>query len=222
MAIPETTHKSFAEIAEDTANLIHGDLWPIYNNNFGDALLADFWLDRHTDRNGVSQVMLKLNRGDRELEPADRRFVFRRQGIVGRPIVVRDTLEGTDPSWSLLADCKARDWDTQARQYLLDTLYLPNAVAAEWIQRNCNQNIEAAHPTKKKERRGRPSYDWEAVNFEVVRIANSPDGLPEKQGDLERVILNWCVENWGFEPGESTVRGHISKYYDHLQSSDNG
>ena len=134
MAIPVTTHKSFAEIAEDTAKLIHGDLWPAYSNDFGAALLADFWLDRHTDRDGVSQVMLKLNRGDRELEPADRRLVFRMVGTVARPTVVRDTREGTDPSWSLLAKCKLRDWDTQAWQYLLDALYLPNAVAAEWMK----------------------------------------------------------------------------------------
>ena len=134
MAVPETALKSFAEIAEDTAKLIHGDLWPAYINKFGDDLLADFWLDRHTDGDGASLVMLELNRGHHDFEPADRSFVFRRQGIVGRPAVVRDTLEGADPLWSLLADCKSRDWDTQARQYLLDTLYLPNAAAAEWMK----------------------------------------------------------------------------------------
>lgn len=154
MTVPRATYKSFAEIAEDTAILIHSDLWPAYINKFGDALLTDFWLNHHTDGDGASLVIMELNRGHHDFEPADRSFVFRLQGIVGRPIVVRDTREGTDPSWSLLADCTSRDWDTQARQYLLDTLYLPNVVAAEWMQRNGNQNIEVVQPTKKKARQG--------------------------------------------------------------------
>ncbi len=66
---------------------------------------------------------------------------------------------------------------------------------------------------------GRPQkYDWEAFWLRVALIANQPDGLPEKQADLVSQMLNWCSENWGGEPGVSTVKDRLSKLYRLWQS----
>lgn len=65
------------------------------------------------------------------------------------------------------------------------------------------------HP---KNRGGRPpKWDWDAFNAEVVRIANTPDGLPERRSDLMHKMLDWCSEHWGDAPAESVVRDRLSR-----------
>ena len=63
--------------------------------------------------------------------------------------------------------------------------------------------------------RGRkPSYDWESFFLEVaVRI--DQDGLPEIQAEFEKTMAVWCLDTWGKEPAESTVRSKISRVYNH-------
>jgi hypothetical protein len=64
-------------------------------------------------------------------------------------------------------------------------------------------------------RRGRkPIYSWEAFYLEAaVRI--DQDGLPDKQADFEKQMSEWCENEWGKEPSESTLRDKISKIYNH-------
>lgn len=70
----------------------------------------------------------------------------------------------------------------------------------------------------KPKKNGRPEYDWDSFWREVVRLALHPDGLPERQADLERIMMEWCESNWG-KGGESTVRGKISPLYADLSKA---
>ena len=64
---------------------------------------------------------------------------------------------------------------------------------------------------------GRPQeYDWDAFVFEIIRLANQPDGLPERQADLIRKMLAWFQGTAGREPAESSVKERISKIYKYL------
>lgn len=63
------------------------------------------------------------------------------------------------------------------------------------------------------QKRGRkPALPWDRFWFEIVRIADL-DGLPERQADLERQMLNWFEQETGGRPSESTVREPIGKLY---------
>ena len=62
--------------------------------------------------------------------------------------------------------------------------------------------------------RGRPGlYKWDDFQVEITRIANTPDGLPEMQADLEKEMAQWCEDTWGVQPGVSTIRGKIAPHY---------
>jgi hypothetical protein len=46
-------------------------------------------------------------------------------------------------------------------------------------------------------RSGRPpKYDWQEFHVQIALIANSPDGLPERQAELERMMADWCFSKW--------------------------
>ena len=68
-----------------------------------------------------------------------------------------------------------------------------------------------------KSKGGRPrEYDWDAFTIEIIRIANTPDGLPKTQAELIEKMFQWCQEEWGREPAESSVKNRISKIYNGL------
>tara|TARA_R110002020_G_scaffold56074_35_gene155387 strand:+ start:4384 stop:5019 length:636 start_codon:yes stop_codon:yes gene_type:complete len=69
---------------------------------------------------------------------------------------------------------------------------------------------------------GRPQeYDWDSFTSEIVRRANSPDGLPERQADLIRDMLQWFRDTFDMEPAESSVKARISKIYRYLGEAKN-
>jgi hypothetical protein len=64
-----------------------------------------------------------------------------------------------------------------------------------------------------KNRGGRPlEWDWDAFNRELLRLANTPDGLPDR-AKLQRYMLGWCEQTWGRSPADSTVRDRIARLY---------
>jgi hypothetical protein len=70
-------------------------------------------------------------------------------------------------------------------------------------------------------RGGRPvEYDWNAFTMEIIRHANSIDGLPEKQAELVEKMLNWFSENYDREPATSSVKDRISRIYRYLADHD--
>lgn len=64
-----------------------------------------------------------------------------------------------------------------------------------------------------KGKRGRkPIWKWEGATREMMRLANSLDGLPTKQADLERAIIDWFARNNnGQSPAESLIREFVVK-----------
>jgi hypothetical protein len=62
-----------------------------------------------------------------------------------------------------------------------------------------------------------PKYDWKEFDFEIVRIANQPDGLPDRPATLIKKMLQWTSDNWQESPGETVVKGRISDLYSYLE-----
>ncbi len=61
---------------------------------------------------------------------------------------------------------------------------------------------------------GRPlKYDWEKFWREVVLIANTLDGLPDKPADLVTEMMEWCENNFDPKIGESSVRRRVASLY---------
>jgi hypothetical protein len=61
--------------------------------------------------------------------------------------------------------------------------------------------------------RGRPpKYDWLEFAKEVVRIANTPDGLPDRE-TMQRHMMAWCKKTWGKAPHPATVRCVLKKLW---------
>ena len=68
-----------------------------------------------------------------------------------------------------------------------------------------------------KSKGGRPrEYDWDALTIEIIRIANSPDGLPETQAALIEHLLQWCENAWGKQPADSSVKSRVSNIFNEL------
>lgn len=60
---------------------------------------------------------------------------------------------------------------------------------------------------------GRPrKYDWDAFVREVVRRANTPDGLPDRS-KLTNDMAQWCLNTWGDQPSDSILRDWVAKLY---------
>jgi hypothetical protein len=72
---------------------------------------------------------------------------------------------------------------------------------------------EQVQPREPQRRGRKPKYDWESFQHEITRIANTPDGLPEFQSELEEMMADWCLSTWGKEPAESTIRSHVTTVY---------
>lgn len=68
---------------------------------------------------------------------------------------------------------------------------------------------------KIQSKRGRkPVFDWESFFVEAaVRI--DQDGLPDTQAEFEHIMAGWCLDKWGKEPCESTIRLKVSMIYTH-------
>ena len=66
---------------------------------------------------------------------------------------------------------------------------------------------------------GRPAeYDWDSFMLEIIRRANTPDGLPDSQAELIREMLQWFTDKFGSEPAESSLKLRTSKIYKYLMT----
>ena len=58
-----------------------------------------------------------------------------------------------------------------------------------------------------------PDYDWDAFIREMMRLANSINGLPEPRARIADHMAEWCQQKWGDKtPVDSTIREHIAKW----------
>lgn len=64
-----------------------------------------------------------------------------------------------------------------------------------------------------------PEYDWDSFMLEIIRRANTPDGLPASQAELVRNMLEWFTASTGSEPAESSVKLRTSKIYKYLSEA---
>jgi len=63
---------------------------------------------------------------------------------------------------------------------------------------------------------GRPTKDWHRFLFEVIRIANQPDGLPAP-AELRRHMASWCPENMAEPPEDTAIRDMVRDIYDYVK-----
>lgn len=69
---------------------------------------------------------------------------------------------------------------------------------------------------------GRPTeYDWDSFTMEIIRIANTPDGLPDAQAELIRSMQQWFLDKFQQEPAESSIKSKVSKIYRYLEQVKN-
>lgn len=70
--------------------------------------------------------------------------------------------------------------------------------------------------TQERARGGRPAiWDWDGATQEMVRVANTPDGLPDKQADMIRHLSEWFSKNHkdGNQPDEGQIKKHVRKFW---------
>lgn len=67
--------------------------------------------------------------------------------------------------------------------------------------------------------RGRPpKWDWEWLMTEVIVLANTPDGLPDKQADLETWAAEQFLNKYNSEPSASHIRKKVGPIYRRMRS----
>jgi hypothetical protein len=75
------------------------------------------------------------------------------------------------------------------------------------------RKTDSVRPSATASRGGRPPrYDRDEFIREVVRRANTPDGLPDRP-TLTKQMAQWCVDNWQDPPCDSLLRDWIAKAY---------
>lgn len=88
------------------------------------------------------------------------------------------------------------------------------------IQETVNVNAVPDPAPSNVKKGGRPTeYDWDSFMLEVIRRANTPDGLPDSQAELVREMLQWFADTFGNEPAESSIKSRISRVYKYLANA---
>ena len=68
------------------------------------------------------------------------------------------------------------------------------------------EQVEGPGPGRK------PSYNWDEFMYEMVRRA-LVDGLPDTLAEAEKMMVEWCINQWGERPVDSTIRIKLSPLY---------
>ena len=93
--------------------------------------------------------------------------------------------------------------------FLFDTL-LPDQAPNE----SASDDVKVTENAKTKNKGGRPpEHDWDACIIEIIRTANTPDGLPESQAELVRQLSEWFSKTYNNEPAESSIKSRVSRIY---------
>ena len=200
------------EMAGEAARKYHDTNWRIYQEGFFETAFNDWW-EREFANSGKPRAVFDLSFATREPpKPIKRWSVWRLLGD-NKPHAFRNLPEQSEPPWNDIAAVGIEDWGRGAIDHVKAYIGLSESDAGDWVQEKKPLGW-AAEGAKLTERRGpKPKYEWPDFWCEVAMIADGPDGLPEKQADLETIMLAWCAETWGREPGVSTVRQRLSKLY---------
>lgn len=55
-----------------------------------------------------------------------------------------------------------------------------------------------------------PKFNWDQFWLEVVRIANTTEGLPADRGELHRRMVDFCVTGFSDPPGAAAIRDKLA------------
>lgn len=145
-----------------------------------------------------------------QLDADSSRATFSSIGNYSQSLVTRNALEEYAKSKKLYP------------AFLFDTL-APFVDPRDLVEPRPIISAATSQPAKTKENKGgRPvEYDWDSFTMEIIRIAQTPDGLPDTQSKLIREMLNWFQTNYEAEPAESSVKQKISKIYNYLNKDKN-
>lgn len=80
---------------------------------------------------------------------------------------------------------------------------------AATVQETADAQPQQDPPRTKGNPGRKASWDWDAATRELVRLANSPDGLPNPQAAIESHFANWFLEEFGDHPSESAIRKFV-------------
>ncbi len=123
-------------------------------------------------------------------------------GMTEGQALIRDSDFGAWITWII---------DSHASLSTAESAHVPHQTPE--LPSPANSIASSATVTRGTSRGGRPvAYDWNAFNREVVRLANTIDGLPPRP-ELQRHMLEWCERTWGKSPADSTVRERIALIY---------
>jgi hypothetical protein len=79
------------------------------------------------------------------------------------------------------------------------------------VSRFCEGSVGGSGEAPKiaKNPGGRPrKYNWDDFYIELIRLANNPDGLPERD-ELNRHMNDWCANNFVKQPEGSQIRNRL-------------
>jgi hypothetical protein len=82
-------------------------------------------------------------------------------------------------------------------------------------QQSSPKTASAAAAAKPKDPGGAPRKFRDELLFEIIRIANTPDGIPPKKSELMRRLRNFIDPNWdpNHPASESTIRGVVNEVH---------
>ncbi len=181
-------------------------------------LYGGVWLNQFVDDNGESRIWADLSSTATDNPRFKPKPIMREElilvfptGAPWMPHMQRGKRD--DEYWERMAALAPEKYAGAGAADIMDRLIASRAYLRRWADdRNIRNNVPDLAASI--ERRGRKrKYDWDSFYVQVTLIADEPDGLPTKQADLEKQMADWCLENWEEQPGESAVRGKLSKVY---------
>ncbi len=145
---------------------------------------------------------------------------YARPSAGGDPIPLPASVWFTERFWQRFDACRIDLQDpfqTRSPHATTDLLYLDRSAFSALIEAPGPipaQSSEDEVATDKQIaliKRGRPpKYNWDSFNQEVIRRVLEV-GIPNNKRAFSSEMLMWCLDTWGHEPGEATVRTRLTK-----------
>jgi hypothetical protein len=86
----------------------------------------------------------------------------------------------------------------------------------------CSDTAAEFRPTgRARDPRGRPPVYDEKEFYSAVAVLANFDGLPSKQSEALEILEAWCMSKWGYAPGETWLKEHLSPVYRALREGRN-
>jgi hypothetical protein len=94
--------------------------------------------------------------------------------------------------------------------------------AIEYSDLDGEKATKEENSAPEKNKGGAPrKWDWDGCYREAIRIANTPDGLPEVQAELFGMLDQWFINEYKKSPAPSTLNAQIQKIYEQIYKSEN-